>query len=892
MPSVQQFDKKEGVALWDNLLKRHVVGEPFRQALGRMQNIWITTKEISSGCESNFLPVGAHILVSDDMEAVRTALDLKDRHSTQVMLVGSDTFLCAYTASITYGKPVTIEEKGSSDAAPRPLTGGTTSTTTSVTEYMATKQPSFDNAKGIYTVTSPEIAGTLWTYTARTSVIFTPTGSNKNVSGEPQIDKYDNTHKPDDRTNPMTLPSFDAPHLGDTYEDHRDDKNPYSTKAATKYPSSSRGKNSPDESKRIAQEDTPRNDKKQHEDSVKPSMAATPWHHTDSADDQIVGTPDTQSPSGSDKANKLHNSSPRDTESPETSPPSKYHQAKNSDHDEDISETKHNIFDTTSQTQAQSHIRPKQSEVSHISTKPSPTDPHGSSRDRHNQHSKDERDIVQPTPPREGSNSLQGRASDLDDTDKAGQSNAQHTDNDGPANNQYPHTSESANPNNELQHDNQSNTVHDEHRHGSTADKSQDVASSSSEIDNNSNQEHGDTPGSTEAHSDNADQDASGKGESSINISTNPIHTETGPIHSTQKSSQGNQRDEYPQSQTRGTDKPMKRDAGATRENLREPSPAMSGEVLHHSQTRSPGIHGNEKEHTDNGEVEDPTSKRNSDNAAPLDGTFTTPQNFTIDTSQNIQPSETAVSITATLSPDSEPGASPDATLEERVSAEISSHEALTASSEVTPNALSSSDDEIIPLDPTSTCFPASARVLLDNGSTRMMSELAISDRVHVGRGVFSDVYSFSHADRMALYTFVRLTTPNGSLLATANHYVYADGMLKTAGSVEIGSWLSRADGSVSVVTSVSREQHRGLYNPHTLQGDIAVDGFITSTYTSSVRPHLANTLLAPIRTLYRVGLLGRGLILSRGCDRLAKWAPKGPQSIAVECAALTGVHL
>jgi hypothetical protein len=48
----------------------------------------------------------------------------------------------------------------------------------------------------------------------------------------------------------------------------------------------------------------------------------------------------------------------------------------------------------------------------------------------------------------------------------------------------------------------------------------------------------------------------------------------------------------------------------------------------------------------------------------------------------------------------------------------------------------------------------------------------------------------------------------------------------------------------------VSTEWAEGLYNPHTMHGDIVVDGVHTSTYTDSVAPALAHALLWPVRML------------------------------------------
>jgi hypothetical protein len=153
------------------------------------------------------------------------------------------------------------------------------------------------------------------------------------------------------------------------------------------------------------------------------------------------------------------------------------------------------------------------------------------------------------------------------------------------------------------------------------------------------------------------------------------------------------------------------------------------------------------------------------------------------------------------------------------------------------------------------------------------MADLAVGHRVHVGGGKHSEVYAFTHADAGATSLFVRLDTASGPLTATPTHYVYVDGALRPAGSVAVGDRLNRADGTVAAVVGVSLERHRGLFNPQTLHGDIAVDGFRTSTYTTAVAPSVASVLLAPVRALYRIGAPRRLLSLRHGGGRAAEWA-------------------
>eukprot|EP00042_Codosiga_hollandica_P043432 m.411249 g.411249 ORF g.411249 m.411249 type:complete len:246 (-) comp56552_c0_seq5:132-869(-) len=174
-------------------------------------------------------------------------------------------------------------------------------------------------------------------------------------------------------------------------------------------------------------------------------------------------------------------------------------------------------------------------------------------------------------------------------------------------------------------------------------------------------------------------------------------------------------------------------------------------------------------------------------------------------------------------------------------------------------------------------CFPEDATVELENGDTKTMAQLAVGDKVLVGPNLFSEVYMFSHKNTDATSSFVTLTTSaNQSVSLTADHYTYANGKLMTAGSVKVGDVLLAADGSEVTVTAVSSTTGRGLYNPHTLQGDIVVNGIKTSSYTAAVSPGLAHSLLWPIRMLYTLGYDIVNGVFDEGDAFVTALAPKG----------------
>lgn len=153
-------------------------------------------------------------------------------------------------------------------------------------------------------------------------------------------------------------------------------------------------------------------------------------------------------------------------------------------------------------------------------------------------------------------------------------------------------------------------------------------------------------------------------------------------------------------------------------------------------------------------------------------------------------------------------------------------------------------------------CFPATATITLADNKVKQMGQLALGDKVHVGNNQYDDVYLFTTKMEDTMSKFVVLSTKatEAPLKLTTGHYLYVNGKLATAGSVMKGDMLTLANGNKAAVSEVSSEWAPGLYNPHTLNGDIVVDGVLTSTYTDSVDPTLAHALLMPLRQMYSAG--------------------------------------
>lgn len=61
---------------------------------------------------------------------------------------------------------------------------------------------------------------------------------------------------------------------------------------------------------------------------------------------------------------------------------------------------------------------------------------------------------------------------------------------------------------------------------------------------------------------------------------------------------------------------------------------------------------------------------------------------------------------------------------------------------------------------------------------------------------------------------------------------------------------IVEVEGKSEEIVAIDRVEAEGLYNPHTLQGDIVVDGFRVSSYTDACPPGAAQAALAPFRAL------------------------------------------
>ncbi|GAB0491432.1 hypothetical protein MMPV_002685 [Pyropia vietnamensis] len=184
-------------------------------------------------------------------------------------------------------------------------------------------------------------------------------------------------------------------------------------------------------------------------------------------------------------------------------------------------------------------------------------------------------------------------------------------------------------------------------------------------------------------------------------------------------------------------------------------------------------------------------------------------------------------------------------------------------------------------------CFPASASVQMADGTVVRMDDLAVGDTLRTSPSTTGRVYFFSHADRLGVHSFVRLTTAAGAAITLSRgHYlpvVRAGGRgpaaLTAASAVVAGDELTLASGQRSPVVAVAAVSAVGLYAPHAVGGaGVVVDGVWASELTTAVTPAVATPALRVVRAVAdlaaRLGLTG--LRLPSGAGEWARFAPRG----------------
>uniref|UniRef100_A0A7S0T498 Hedgehog protein Hint domain-containing protein n=1 Tax=Erythrolobus madagascarensis TaxID=708628 RepID=A0A7S0T498_9RHOD len=171
-------------------------------------------------------------------------------------------------------------------------------------------------------------------------------------------------------------------------------------------------------------------------------------------------------------------------------------------------------------------------------------------------------------------------------------------------------------------------------------------------------------------------------------------------------------------------------------------------------------------------------------------------------------------------------------------------------------------------------CFPHDATVELESGERKWMEFVQVGDRVRVGREEFSEVYFWGHRDSLkSSDSFVTITAANAvQVTMSRGHLLYANGELTRADLVRAGDVLESESGAVVVERVERNVLRKGLYAPHTVHGDIVVDGVVASTYTDVVSPRAAHWMLAVERVGYKLGTALFGAMLEKTRPLVLEW--------------------
>lgn len=200
------------------------------------------------------------------------------------------------------------------------------------------------------------------------------------------------------------------------------------------------------------------------------------------------------------------------------------------------------------------------------------------------------------------------------------------------------------------------------------------------------------------------------------------------------------------------------------------------------------------------------------------------------------------------------------------------------------PTPLPSDDDS---------CFPGDATLTGTDGTDMAMRDVNGGDVIQVSSSaatrlqklsVASKIVAFTHRQRSGVHPFLQIEFGNGMALTLSdNHYTLVDGEhLVAARAVRTGQKMMSASGEILVVQNVRRVWKTGRYAPHSMHGDLIVNGVVVSSYTTAVHPWIAHALLAPVRLVAWVTGIKEplGSTFYRGADnRLMAWVPSGKSS-------------
>lgn len=164
-------------------------------------------------------------------------------------------------------------------------------------------------------------------------------------------------------------------------------------------------------------------------------------------------------------------------------------------------------------------------------------------------------------------------------------------------------------------------------------------------------------------------------------------------------------------------------------------------------------------------------------------------------------------------------------------------------------------------------CFSSDSTVKLQNGVDLQVRNLKVGDFVQVmtqqGKTGFSEVVMFADYKPEipnALHVLIETKKPAKKITLTPSHLIFTSNSTGTrlhskhAGSVLPGDFLlvSSGDGLVpSQVKRVSLVKRTGMVAPVTMEGNVIVDGVLSSCYAMITDHEIAHMVFGPLRLLH-----------------------------------------
>lgn len=175
-------------------------------------------------------------------------------------------------------------------------------------------------------------------------------------------------------------------------------------------------------------------------------------------------------------------------------------------------------------------------------------------------------------------------------------------------------------------------------------------------------------------------------------------------------------------------------------------------------------------------------------------------------------------------------------------------------------------------------CFPSDAIVQLEDGSSKLMSQVEIGDRVQVvmadGSMAYEDVYLMTHNDFDTETAYLKVLLESGKVMTLSpRHFIptaqgtevdWQTRVVKGANELQAGDivWHQESNGEMyaSVVSSLQNVIAKGAFNPLTATGTIVVDSVVASAhsewfldgiFSADTQAKVYQAMFMPVRGIY-----------------------------------------